>query len=83
MRENAHKMIKLGYDQITSWLRVFKALYEERDNPKFKKLLMDELKKEDKIFAHFDQLPELYKSQIPMVIRDSIKGILGYIKAKR
>ena len=79
MRENVHKMIKLGYDQITTWMRVFNELYEDRDNPEIYNLLMDVLKKECKIFANYDQLSVLYKNKVPNVIRDSIKGIFGYI----
>lgn len=83
MRENARKMVKLGYEQITVWMRVFNALYEDRDNPDFFGLLLDELKKEDKIFAKYDQLPENYKNMLPMAIRDSIKGIFGYIMTRK
>jgi glyoxylase-like metal-dependent hydrolase (beta-lactamase superfamily II) len=83
VRDNAHKMIKLGQDQIITWLRVFNSLYEDREKPDFYDLLMAELKKEDEIFAKFDQLDNFHKNKVPAVIRDSIKGILGYIKNTR
>ena len=80
IRDNAHKMIKLAHEQITTWLRVFNSLYEDRENPEFNNILMAELKKEDKVFAQFDQLDEINKDRVPFVIRDSIKGILKYIE---
>ncbi|MHA2182344.1 MAG: MBL fold metallo-hydrolase [Promethearchaeota archaeon] len=83
MRENAHKMIKLGYQQIKVWLHVFNSLYEDREKPEFLELLMTELKKEDKIFSKFDQLDNFHKTKVPAVIRDSIKGILRYIEKKK
>jgi hypothetical protein len=83
MKDNAHKMIKLAYEQITTWLRVFNSLYEDRENPEFLNILMAALKKEDKIFAKYDQLDEFNKTRVPLVIRDSIKGILRYIEKKR
>jgi len=83
MRDNAHKMIKLGYEQIKVWLRVFNSLYEDRKKPEFLEMLMTRLKKEDKIFGKFDQLDKFHQTKVPAVTRDSIKGILGYVEKTR
>ncbi|MFX0029807.1 MAG: hypothetical protein ACFE8B_11395, partial [Candidatus Hermodarchaeota archaeon] len=83
MRKNARNMVEIGYEQIKVWMHVFNTLYDDRDNPEIINLILDGLKKEDKIFASYEQFPENYKKTLPTAIRDTIKGIFGYLKAKR
>lgn len=82
MKDSAAMMIEIAYNQIVTWLRVIKSLYDKRKQPNFMELLFQELLKADTIFSNLKLLDQEIQSREPFSLRQSVAGIIGYIEKK-
>ncbi|MBY8984497.1 MAG: MBL fold metallo-hydrolase [Candidatus Lokiarchaeota archaeon] len=83
MRDNAALMVEIAYNQIKTWLRVIESLYDKRKQSDFMEFLFVELLKADTIFSNLKLLDQEKQSREPFTMRQSVAGILGYIKKTR
>jgi glyoxylase-like metal-dependent hydrolase (beta-lactamase superfamily II) len=82
-REHAANIIKAAHDQIITWYTVIESLYNHRNDSNFMERLYVELSKKDIIFSNLFQLDREIQSRETFSIRQSVAGIIGYIKKKK
>jgi hypothetical protein len=76
-------MIKAAHDQIITWYTVIESLYNHKNDHNFMERLYVELSKMDIIFSNLFQLDREIQSRESFSIRQSVNGIIGYIKKKK
>lgn len=82
-KQNAHKMLKLAYNQLKTWRKIISTLSSNMDIEDFMKNVSTVLLKNDKYFANFKLLDENSQNFERKLISNAIKGILKDIQANR
>ncbi|MFX1306820.1 MAG: MBL fold metallo-hydrolase [Promethearchaeota archaeon] len=83
MREDASLMIKNAQHQLSIWFEVIDSFFNIRNQPDFYEQVILELIKRDEFFAKNKMMDEETRKREMIFIRNSIDGIVGYIKKKK
>lgn len=79
MNKNAEKMLQIARDQLSVWVNIIEKFSYLRSESDFYNIIISEIKKRDKIFANINLLDDENQNFELIFIRNSIKGILGYL----
>jgi glyoxylase-like metal-dependent hydrolase (beta-lactamase superfamily II) len=80
---NAHKMLKLAYNQLKSWRKIISKLSINSNFEDFMKKIVIVLDKKDKYFVNFKLLGQSSQEFEKKLLSNAIKGILEDIQANR
>ncbi|MFW6284348.1 MAG: MBL fold metallo-hydrolase [Desulfosalsimonas sp.] len=73
---DGEKILGLAKSQLSLWLEVVGAHLE---NPRME-AIVDDLKKQDPVFARIDDLPRIYRDREAYYVKNTIRGMLGYLQ---
>ena len=82
-KHNAHKMLKLAYNQLKTWRKIISKLSITTDSEDFMKKVVMVLDKQDKFFANFKLLEQNSQVFEKKLLSNAIKGILKDIQVSR
>jgi glyoxylase-like metal-dependent hydrolase (beta-lactamase superfamily II) len=82
-RQNAHKMLKLAYNQLRTWREIISKLSITTDFEDLMKKIFTILNKKDKFFANFYQMDRSSQDFEMKLLSNAIKGILKDIQANK